>query len=177
MIRWYNLKEAVGGFSLFTIVIAFVVIFTGYISLSINYSKAYNVKNELINIIRNQGGVCSSDTPSNSNNCYNFVEQVTDYFRETNYRSFGTCGEDFVGYTRTGELANSGDRAAFCIRGIPANGNSELPNALYYQVKVLWQLDLPVFGSLFNFSINGETARVYAPNECTVLDIKYDWCS
>ena len=134
------MKEAVGGFSLFTIVIAFVVIFTGYISLSINYSKAYNV-------------------------------------RETNYRSFGTCGEDFVGYTRTGELANSGDRAAFCIRGIPANGNSELPNALYYQVKVFWQLDLPVFGSLFNFSINGETARVYAPNECTVLDIKYDWCS
>ncbi|MCI9281230.1 MAG: hypothetical protein HFI49_03110 [Bacilli bacterium] len=171
------MKEAVGGVSLFTIVIVFVVLFTGYISLSINYSKAYNVKNELINIIRNQGGVCTSQTPNLTNNCYNFVEQITDYFRETNYRSYGNCGEGFVGYTRTGELAGTGDRTAFCIKGIPANGNSELPNALYYQVKVFWQLDLPIFSRLFNFTISGETARVYAPNECVDATINYDWCS
>ena len=40
------MKESIGGFSLFNIVIVFVILFTGYISLSINYSKAYNVKNE-----------------------------------------------------------------------------------------------------------------------------------
>ena len=171
------MKEAVGGISLFTIVIVFVVLFTGYISLSINYSKAYNVKNELINIIKNQGGVCTSLTPSSSNNCFNFAEQITDYFKETNYRSFGTCADGFVGYTRTGEVAGSGDRAAFCVRGISANGNSELPNALYYQVQVFWQLDLPIFSSLFNFRISGETARVYAPNECSGGATNYDWCS
>lgn len=171
------MKEAVGGISLFTIVIIFVVLFTGYISLSINYSKAYNVKNELINIIRNQGGVCTSTNPNSSDNCYNFKEQVADYFRETNYRSFGNCGEGFVGYTRSGDVAGTGDRAAFCVKGISANGNSELPNALYYQVKVFWQLDLPIFSSVFNFNITGETARVYAPNECTNDKLNYDWCS
>lgn len=169
------MKEAVGGASLFTIVIAFVILFTGYISLSINYSKAYNVKNELVNIIRNQGGVCTSDTPSQYDNCYNFQEQITDYFKETNYRSSGKCDEGFVGYTKTGELANSSN-AAFCVKGISARGNSELPNALYYQVKVFWQLDLPIFSSLFNFGIVGETARVYAPNECVFDPFNYDWC-
>lgn len=170
------MKEAVGGVSLFTIVIVFVILFTGYISLSINYSKAYNVKNEIVNIIRNQGGVCTSSTPSEFNNCYNFSEQITDYFRETNYRADGVCSDQEVGYTRTGELASSSDRIAFCVRGISANGNSELPNALFYRVKVFWQLDLPIFKQLFNFSIIGETARVYAPNECEDDILKYNWC-
>lgn len=171
------MKEAVGGISLFTIVIVFVILFTGYISLSINYSKAYNVKNELVNIIRNQGGVCTSSTPSASDNCYNFVEQITDYFKETNYRSTGRCKDGYVGYTRNGELASSGERTAFCVRGISANGNSELPNALYYKVQVFWQLDIPIFSSVFNFSTDGETARVYAPNECDNDPRSYDWCS
>jgi len=170
------LKEAVGGISLFTIVIVFVVLFTGYISLSINYSKAYNVKNEIINIIRNQGGVCTANVADGSNNCYNFGEQITDYFRETNYRSYGNCKEGFVGFTRTGEIAGTKDRAAFCVKGIPANTNSELPNALYYQVQVFWQLDLPIFSGLFNFSLSGETARVYSPNECKYDAVNYGWC-
>ena len=42
------MKEAFGGFSLFNIVIVFVLLFAGYISMSINYSKAYNVKNEIL---------------------------------------------------------------------------------------------------------------------------------
>ena len=172
------MKEAVGGVSLFTIVIVFVVLFTGYISLSINYSKAYNVKNELVSIIRNQGGVCTSDTPSEFDNCYNFQEQITDYFKETNYRGSGKCdtNDGWVKYTKNGEIASGNSLAAFCVKGIPAQGNSELPNALYYQVKVFWQLDLPIFNSLFNFSITGETVRVYAPNECIFDPINYDWC-
>lgn len=176
------MKESVSGFSLFTIVIVFIVLFTGYISLSINHSKAYNVKNELINIIRNQGGVCTSDTPSSTDNCYNFAEQVSDYFKEAGYRSFASdCnnrGESgWIGYTRDGMVANSNDRIAFCVKGIPANGNSELPNALYYKVKVFWQLDLPIFSGIFNFAVTGETARVYAPNECEVDPSAYsDWC-
>lgn len=172
------MKEAVGGISLFSIVIVFVILFTGYVSLSINYSKAYNVKNELINIIRNQGGVCTSSYASSTDNCYNFQEQITDYFKETNYRSNGKCSNGFIGYTKNGELAESGVGAAFCVMGIPANGNSELPNALYYKVQVFWQLDIPIFSSIFNFRINGETARVYAPNECNGdYNGPYDWCT
>lgn len=177
------MKEAFGGFSLFNIVIVFVLLFAGYISMSINYSKAYNVKNEILNIIRNQGGVCTSQTPD-AFNCYNFSEQISDYFKEANYRSTGVCNSDdetgWVGYNREGLLDNQ--NPAFCVKSIRANSNSELPNALYYQVKVFYQLDLPVIRSLFEFSIYGETARIYEPNECR--DAKeggdptsYPWCS
>lgn len=177
------MKESFGGFSLFNIVIIFVLVFTGYISISINYSKAYNVKNEIINIIKNQGGVCSVNSDGSATNtiCDNFAEQITDYFKEANYRSARDCdlNDGWVGYTRTGELTNKD--AAFCIKAITANTNSELPNALYYKVKVFYQLDLPIVSSIFEFSVTGETARVYSPNECS-KDVGfpggngYPWC-
>ena len=173
------MKEAVGGISLFNIVIVFVLLFAGYISLSINYSKAYNVKNEILNIIRNQGGVCTSSTSSSANNCYNFAEQITDDFKEANYRSTGTCNSNndtgWVGYNREGLVDNN--NSAFCIKAIHINTNPELPTAVYYQVKVFYQLDLPVIRSAFEFTIYGETSRIYEPNECDVNPTQYPWCT
>ena len=168
------MKEAVGGISLFNIVIVFVLLFAGYISLSINYSKAYNVKNEILNIIKNQGGVCTSST-RDATNCYNFADQITSYFNDTNYRSTGSCDEGWVGYNRSGLVVDNGN-AAFCIKAIRANSNSELPNALYYQVKVFYQLDLPIISSIIEFSIYGETGRIYDPNECRLNSSRYPWC-
>lgn len=172
------MKEAVGGVSLFNIVIVFVLLFAGYISLSINYSKAYNVKNEIINIIKNQGGVCTSATPNSSDNCYNFSEQISDYFKEANYRSTGTCESGWVGYNREGLIDYN--NSAFCVKAVRANTNSELPNALYYQIEVFYQLDLPIFSDVFEFEIYGETGRVYEPNECdeeTGDRASFPWCN
>ena len=145
------MKEAIGGISLFNIVILFVLLFAGYISLSINYSKAYNVKNEIINIVKNQGGVCTSSTSSSDNNCYNFKDQITDYFKEASYRNTGDCTKlekdykenysnsddyEWVGYDRNGDLAKDKRNAAFCVHAVRLESNSELPNAVYYQIKV-----------------------------------------
>lgn len=171
------MKEAVGGISLFNIVILFIVLFTGYISMSINYSKAFNVKNEIISIIKNQGGVCTSDNTSDI--CHNFQDQITDYFNEGNYRSRGKCESGWVGFDRKGAyLGDSADNAAFCVKGVIAN--SEITNALYYKVKVFYQLDLPIFQRLFQFRIEGETSRVYDPNECDANIgqwYSYPWCN
>ncbi len=167
------MRESIGGFTLFNIVIVFVLLFAGYISMSINYSKAYNVKNEILNIIRNQEGVCTSATPD-SNNCYNFANQIADYFTEASYRSTGECDNGWVGYNREGLVDNS--NPAFCITAVRANTNSELPNALYYKVKVFYALDVPLISSLMDFSIEGETGRIYDPNECRIDPSQYPWC-
>ncbi|MDE5540032.1 MAG: hypothetical protein K2J20_06055 [Bacilli bacterium] len=168
------MKESIGGISLFAIVIAFVLLFTAYICFSINYSKAYNIKNEIVNIIRNQGGVCT-DINNTQSICYNFAEQIEDYFKEMNYRTTGKCDDGWVGYSRTGEVIYDGKNAAFCVNAVSVIANSELPNALYYQVKVFYQLDLPVVNNVFQLSVVGETARIYEPNECA-YDTRYDWC-
>lgn len=177
------MRESVGGVSLFGLVIALVLLFAGYISLSINYSKAYNVKNEIVNIIKNQGGVC---TDRSVGICYNFAEQISDYFGDVSYHSQGNCAtlprsddpdDKWYGFKRNGELIGAdANNAAFCVRAIRLNGNSELPNALYYQVRLFYQLDLPIIKSVFNLSVSGETSRIYAPNECEYQAANYSWC-
>ena len=170
------MKESIGGISLFNIVIVFVMVFTGYISLTINYSKAYNIKNEILNIIRNQGGVCTSSVASSGNKCYTFKDQIVDYFKETNYTSVGRCDDDWYGYSRSGELLGLGSKkAAFCVKAIEAHATSELPDAVYYKVKMFYHLDLPVINRFWNFTVEGETTRVYAPNECDFGGLYY-WC-
>jgi len=169
------MKESIGGFSLFNIVIVFVLLFTGYVSISINYSKAYNIKNEIINIIKNQNGICTSE--SSGNLCYNFYVQVQEYFKEANYRNKGNCNNDWVGYSRDGKyLGPNAKDAAFCVNAVSTGSGLEFNSAMYYQVEIFYQLDLPIFNQLFRFSVKGETAKIYSPNECLYEQENYPWC-
>ena len=174
------MKESIGGVSLFNLVIFFVLLFAGYISYSLNYTKAYNVKNELVNIIKNQGGVCTSSSSSESNNCHNFAVQINDYFSDVSYHSQGNCPSGWVGYKRNGELATDGQNVAFCVKGIKrttgAISNSELPKSYIYKVKLFYQLDIPIIRNLFKLSVDGETSIIYEPNECTYDSGNYPWC-
>ncbi len=171
------MRESIGGAALFTIVIIFILLFAGYISFSINYSKAYNIKNEVINIIKNQGGICTGPGI-----CANFSNQITDYFKDSNYRSTGNCDDDWVGFFNDGRyLGNNAKNAAFCVHAVKAASASELPNALYYQVKVFYTLGLPIIELVADFSITGETPRIYSPNECNLINetapLPGAWCS
>ncbi len=174
------MRESINSVPLFNIVIVFVFLFTGYVSLSINLSKAYNVKNEIVSIIKNQGGVCTANVASSDdNNCYNFAEQIRDYFSDAAYHSSGNCDGDQIGYDRNGEYLGAGaNNAAFCIKAISVASNSELPNAVYYQVEIFYHLDIPVVSRLTRFSLMGETSRVYEPNECKFDRGNYGlWCN
>ena len=51
------MREAIGGTWIFQIVIFFILLFTGYMCMSINHSKAFNVKNTIIKEIERAEGV------------------------------------------------------------------------------------------------------------------------
>ena len=157
------MKEAIGGFSLFNIVIVFVLLFTGYVSISINYSKAYNIKNEIISIIKNQNGICTSNDPTSD--CYNFYIQIQDYFKEVNYQNSGKCESGWIGFGRDGlRIDDPNKNVAFCVKSVSA-GNSEFNNVVYYKIEVFYRFDLPIIGQLFRFSVKGETPKIYSPIE------------
>ncbi len=44
------MKEAIGGTWLFTLVIAFLAVFTTFVSITTNYSRTYKIKDEIIKI-------------------------------------------------------------------------------------------------------------------------------
>ena len=62
------MREAIGGISIFQIVILFILLFTGVMCLTINHSKAFGVKDEIITIIENEPLGSNNNTSSFAQN-------------------------------------------------------------------------------------------------------------
>lgn len=145
------MREAIGGTWLFGLVITFIVFFASFLAVSINYAKAFNVKNEVINIVSKYEG-----NNSNSRNA------IREYLRYQGYMVTGTCPNDYIGYDLTidGTKVNKG-KSYFCIKGEESSSNNI--SKKYYSVIVFFKIDLPVVGGLTNFQIKGETEAIYFP--------------
>lgn len=164
------MREAIGGTWLFQIVIVFILLFTGYMCLSINHSKAYNVKSEILDIIERYNGI---DLSNDVNGADAALTEIIERMQLNSYRTTGKCPDDikdadnnvvarYVGYNREGRFDST--NPTICIAkvdvGSVENTNQvvqELPSMSYYRVAVFYQLDLPIFQDLFLFSLKGDT--------------------
>lgn len=159
------MKESIGVLSLTNIVILFILLFTGYLCISLNQTKAYNVKNEIISIIQKNGGLDS-----------NAINDISNYMATVGYRSTGKCDVDTDNSTVTnfsisqsGKLDN-GTSGMICIARHNVNDNmpdptGQFPKAAYYDVKVFFALDMPIINNVFNFNLKGNTRIIYCPKE------------
>ena len=143
------MREAIGGTWIFQIVIFFILLFTGYICLSINHSKAFNVKDESVKSIERQEGMDlnNPDDPA--------IKQIVEYLKKNSYRTVGKCPSGYSGYNREGEI--SSNNSSFCIAKPNVRSSSEMPDRSYYRIVVFYQLDLPIFRSVFEFRVSGDT--------------------
>ena len=171
------MREAIGGTWLFQIVIVFILLFTGFMCLTINRSKAFNVKDQIIQTIQNYNGVNVQDGYDEYNT--NAFSEIVGYIKENSFRTTGKTPKDemvngenvsYECYDRNGKiLPKNSDLAVFCIAPIDISTEAcsgpdcfnELPKMTYYREVVFYQLDLPVFAELFNFKVVGDTKTLY----------------
>ena len=158
------MREAIGGTWLFNLVIFFVLLFTGYMCLSINYSKAFNVKDKIINEIERNGGI---KNPSDSKDPT--ISAINAYLSEVGYRIKSDCNGYEYGCKRNGNCVKkpNGSDYAFCISEKKTIDNykhaypGEYIYASYYNVRVFYQLDVPIIQKLFKLTVDGDTKLVY----------------
>ena len=170
------MREAIGGTWLFQIVIVFILLFTGFLCLSINRSKAFNVKDQIIQTIQSYNGI--DLTSEYREGREGPLEDIVSYISANSYRTTGKVpapekvGDNevaYVCYDRSGHITTSSP--VFCIAPIRvdsegcASGDgdcfNELPNMTYYRVVVFYQLDLPIFKEWFNFKVVGDTKTLF----------------
>lgn len=51
------MKESISNFWLLSIVLIFILIFAAYLTVTLNYSKAFKIKNEVLSIIEKRNGI------------------------------------------------------------------------------------------------------------------------
>ena len=145
------MREAVGSYFLTTIFIVFVLLFAGFMCLSIH-------------IIQKNNGLDS-----------NSLAQIQDFMAKVGYRTSGECDVSGFNYEDTGYVgygvsgSSTTNKAVFCVKEMEtrytssSHTESQFPPSAYYQIKVFFAVDLPVVRNFFTFGLKGSTKKLYYP--------------
>jgi len=143
------MREAIGGAWIFGVVIMFIVLFSGYLALSVNYSMAFRAKNGVISIIEDYGGHGAPNDPNSP-----VQSRISEYLSSVGYFSTGNCPSG-LGF---GEI-HGVQGSQYCVIRCCNNtyGSTQRLPMKYYSVTVFFRLDLPIFRQLFVFPVRGQT--------------------
>ena len=155
------MRQSMGTLWIFSIVITFITIFASYLAITLNYAKAFKIKNHIISLIENREGITDDSDIAN---------WLDDYLLSSGYNAYGDCRsitdqgeENWVlveadiypndSHTKNGVCifrkdAEEASRNGFCKKN-------------YYRVVTFFKFDVPVVGNLLTFSVKGNTSPVY----------------
>ena len=129
------MRESFGGAFIINLLLIFVVVFVSFMALAISYSKAFRIKNQVINIIeQNQYSDGDSETKV----------KIDEYLTSVAY--------SVKDVTCEGNLTNNG--ACIVSLGDDTTGP-------YYKVTTYIKVDFPFFGINLVVPISGETKIIH----------------
>ena len=142
------MREAIGASWIMIIVMTFIALFSGYLALSINYSKAFRVKDGIVDRIEKHSGL-NADA----------LSDITDLINEIGYNAKGKCDmletgyfADYVGINRTQVVPRpSTGTYNYCVSKVKAYNPAGQLTAAYYQVVVFFSLSLPLMDNFSQF--------------------------
>ena len=91
------MRESIGATWILSIVVVFIALFAAFLAFSVNYAKAYRVKDGIIERIEKYNGW------NNTNN--QLVNEIDNYLLDIGYNTQGVCartleeGTPFIGVT------------------------------------------------------------------------------
>lgn len=162
------MKEAIGSSWIFVICLTFIILFTGYIAISVNYNKAFQIKNYVIGKIEESPDGWTGE----------LEEEIETYLTAQGYTTYGECKERIVETTlENGNPVRTEWKQAGCVRPKPnseecgvciykqdISPNTALDdfnkNKAYYRVVSYFEFDLPIVNVFLNFKISGTSKYV-----------------
>lgn len=144
------MRDAYGGIVNITFIVAFMVIVSGYLAFSVNYNKAFRVKNKIISAIEE----CEGITESNDDCAH---KEIEGYMNQ-------------VGYSVPGNFSINGwtcpQNKGYCYReNTVTEGGRELGTGKsYYSVATAVNIDIPIINRILPnmkiFQVSGNTKTI-----------------
>ena len=152
------MRDAVGSTWIFSLVITFTLIFSGFLVLSLSYSKAYKIKNEMTSMIEKYEGLTTNDTLNHKGS----IEIINQYLLNAGYSSMGKCPinslatDDLTSDTLiTINNTNNTNKYYYCVQ---INTNNLCHTT--FKITVFFDFNLPVLGQLQKYNITGQTNEI-----------------
>lgn len=151
------MSDAIGGVVNMVLVMFFLVFIALYMSFSINYQKAFNVKNKIISIYEESGGICDAECTS----------KIKAY-------------EDELGYGKVQMINMPGykclSKYEYCVKGIQTGQTMTTTKAkdskilkqtasksCYFRIVTQVEIAIPLINNLMElsfFQVTGQTKSI-----------------
>ena len=143
------MKSAIGNSLLLTIVIIIVsAVILLFVSI-LSYSKAYRVKNGIIEIIERNNGYSEKDTEGN----YITEKETDNFLHQSGYKVGKNSGcTKILENKGVNEIISTNSNFNYCV----GKTNSENGGS-YYTVVTYVEFDFPVISSMLSFPVSGQT--------------------
>lgn len=147
------MKEAISGSWVYITVLIFMVILIAYVSISINYSRAFEYSSNITKSIESHDGLNSAS-----------IKEISNYMHSNGHTTKGACRDGYYGVLDESVDKNPGNgRYDYCVRRETVYGDDGITRC-YYETVVYFSFSLPVLGDLFMFRIPGQTAGMRYTN-------------
>lgn len=152
------MKEAIANAGVFNIIIVFVIVLLSFFIGSLGYSKAYKIKNRIIDEIEKDGEY----SESTQYNIENWLSEIG--YRFNNDLSFSCPSQEYNGGSV--ETINNSSDFQYCVYKFDncagdrdsETGKCSKPKAsVYYRVIVYMYFDVPIINNLIRLPVVGET--------------------
>lgn len=155
------MRESIGGAWLFGVVIVFIFLFTGFLAYSISYTKAFNVKNEVINYIEHSEGYSK---PLSDVETLSYDERETTVQGKV-YNLIYATGYDFEGNQgKTCPEPKTENWKGVCVtKYCPTGTRGEATHNtayVHYKVTTFIRFGLPFLDISVTIPITGETRTI-----------------
>lgn len=150
------MRQSIGSTWIMQLVIIFTLIFVAFISLTINYTRAFKTKNELVSMIEKYEGIGLGEETG-------AITIINNYLSYNNYSVQGKCEENEYGATSITSIAlepaTNNKKYYYCVRK-ESTATSAMPNRARYRIRIFFHFSLPIIGDLFTFSVEGTTIDI-----------------
>lgn len=152
------MRDAIGGAMTLQIIVIFMIIINCYLAFSVNYTKAFRVKNEIRSIIEKNEGLTDAAK-----------EQINDLMLKNKYK-MNELFETWCSNNDYEVLRLAAGSFCYKYQKVDVSGTYNDLNTYkgaYYTVATFVNIDLPLVNNLLPFAgnlflVKGETALIYS---------------
>lgn len=155
------MKQAVATTTMFKAILAFTILFSGFLAVAITYNRVYKLKNETISIIEKYEGINNKS-----------LQIINNYLSNSGYNTKGICDEGEYGVVDLNnndiELAIANKKYYYCLNYYCTDELCKINksgNEIFFKTKLFFKFNLPFLSELATFKITGDTKAIKLYNE------------
>ncbi len=176
------MKTGIASIWIVSLIIIFIFIFSAYIAITVDYSKSFALKNEVLNIIEKNKGmtdkvggerkVSTVNPPKEMIVGAGTIQTINMYLAAHNYDATGSCPDDGnkwygmknLEYFSAGnwEEARKGEPYYYCFSKFNTGRDSQY-KTIYYKVRFFYKFEIPVISEFLAVKVEGMTDEIYKP--------------